>query len=187
MEILSYNANWTSVVNEALTRLGRPLIQSLEDKTQDCSIILSLLPTAIGVPCEAHNWSFLKTESQLPKNSETVNGKNTFNLPEDFARLVRVETEGEWEIFEDKIVTASASCRIAYVRLPINPLSLSVTFRNAISSYLGYLASTRLSGNQSIAQALYSEYITALEQCKFNEESLEVKASKGIYWEDMKI
>ena len=110
--------NEIEIINRALVKVGVNPIQGLNENSAE-SIVVKDMYSGVrdGVLC-AYPWTFAKRKSILTKTSTlSVDGKNSFVLPNDALRILSVNTD-EYEIAGGVLLSDEDSICINYIGRP---------------------------------------------------------------------
>jgi len=170
MSTISFDAQWLTIANRALLRVGAKALTSLEDGSPSANYCTQLLPQAIDAVLGIYPWRDCLKRAQLAPLATTpaYGYKHQFALPSDFARLKDVQAQieqgvdVEWSLEGRRICSDAVSVNILYTAQPSNPETLGPVVRDLIVKQLAYLLSVPLIKNDAISNRLMTEYTQAL-------------------------
>jgi hypothetical protein len=172
--MIVYGESWVSITNEALSRIGSSQIDSLSGASIEVGFCNKLLPSAIRVIFGTHNWNCAKARTQLSPTTDipTFGYDHYFQLPSNFSKVVEISSI-DYKIEGDRILADDDIINMIYIFLPedateINPPIL----RSALVACLAYKLSTPLSGSNSLATQLYSEFSQMVTEAKTQNDAL---------------
>ncbi|MBN2861271.1 MAG: hypothetical protein JXK93_13480 [Sphaerochaetaceae bacterium] len=170
MATISFDAQWLTIANRALLRIGSKTLTSFDDGSAESKYCTILLPQAIETVVSAYNWRDCIKRAQLaPLADAPVFGISyQFSLPEDYAKLNSVSAvdsdgnEVEWFLENGVIVSDAVSVNITYTAIPGAPENVSPSTRDLIVKQLAYLLSIPIVNNTNRTSMLLSEYSQTL-------------------------
>ena len=192
MATLSFDAQWVTIANRALLRIGYEAIASLDDGSTAANYCTQLLPQAIDTVMSVYPWRDCLKRAQLAPLAQapSFGFDYQFVLPEDFARLKSVTAldddgeECEWSLEGDKVLSDATSVSILYASLPSSPDSLSPATRDLFVRQLAYLVSIPLIKNDTISNRLLQEYQQALSLAINQDNVSHYEEDTAIDWFD---
>jgi hypothetical protein len=192
MATLSFDAQWVTIANRALLRIGYEAIASLDDGSTASNYCTQLLPQAIDAVMSVYPWRDCLNRAQLAPLAQapSFGFDYQFVLPEDFARLKSVTAldddgeECEWSLEGDKVLSDATSVSILYASLPSSPDSLSPATRDLFVRQLAYLVSIPLIKNDTISNRLLQEYQQALSLAINQDNVSHYEEDTAIDWFD---
>lgn len=174
---------WLDVVNRALTRLNKDVIESLDEGSQIAKKCNIVLPEAISSVLGLRSWRSATKRIILNADIERplFNYSYRFQLPDDYLALVRPYTldkdaipysldNKEWTIEDNAILSNYSSICITYVAFPETPKYLNPFLVKAIVSELAYELALSLTADSSLISQLYSETLTTLDTAMKRED-----------------
>ncbi len=186
MATLSFDAQWLTLANRALLRVGSKPVLSLDDGSTQANYCNQLLPQAIDSVYSVHPWrDSLKRVQLAPLASAPAYGfAYKFALPTDFARLKSVDVEGEWSLEGQVILTDSESVSIVYSAQPTTPDLAGTVLRDLLVKQLAYLLSIPLTKNDTISGRLLSEFNQALSLAINQDNYIHHEEDTRVAWYD---
>lgn len=192
MATLSFDAQWVTIANRALLRIGFEAIASLDDGSTAANYCTQLLPQAIDTVMSVYPWRDCLKRAQLAPLAQapSFGFDYQFVLPQDFARLKSVAAldddgqECEWSMEGDKVLSDATSVSILYTSLPGSPDSLSPATRDLFVRQLAYLVSIPLIKNDTISNRLLQEYQQALSLAINQDNVSHYEEDTAIDWFD---
>lgn len=154
------SVQWVDIANRALARVGYQMISRLDEGSNAANYCSSLLPDALNEVYSAHPFGcavrrvVLSPDTQRPAFGYAY----AYPLPGDCARVLSVETLGEYAIESGCIVTDMDNCQICYIAIPQTPNDTSPQMIKLITEQLAYLICMPLTRNESLTARLLSDY-----------------------------
>lgn len=157
---LSYDAQWVTLANRALLRIGSEQISSLDDGSQKANYCLQLIPQAVETVYSSYHWRIASRRVQLvPLADPPAYGyAYQFALPADFAQLRNVECASPYSISNKRILTDATEVYVSYLALPSVPTDMPVVIRDLVVRQLAYLISMPILRNDGASNRLLQEY-----------------------------
>jgi hypothetical protein len=192
MATVSFDAQWVTIANRSLLRIGFKAISALDDGSTGADYCTQLLPQAIDTVMSVYPWRDCLKRAQLaPLATSPVFGYDyQFVLPTDFARLKSVSAvdddgdDCEWSMEGDKILSDATSVSVLYTALPATPDSLSPSTRDLFVLQLAYLLSIPMIKNDTISNRLLQEYQQALSLAINQDNVTHYEEDTAIDWYD---
>lgn len=110
-------ATQVEICNIALSQLGANLINSLDERGTEQTLIKAFWDTARVSLLNTHPWNFAIKRVELARDLgiPTYEFKYQFTLPPDCLRVLQVYRDGDYRLEGRKIITNSTTCLIKYV------------------------------------------------------------------------
>lgn len=173
---------WVDVVNMALLRLNLgPLTNLQYDNSKTAVNARSHLTYAISEVLQVNDWRSATKTATLQRTLNQpifLSGKGvSFDLPDDFIRLVGVKTQAygidlKWSRQGHTIVVEepdASFCDIEYVYFPEGPGSLDPLIVTAISALLASKMAFNLTADNNLTQLLTQEFAVALANARVHD------------------
>ncbi|MEA4865353.1 MAG: hypothetical protein VB088_08145 [Sphaerochaeta sp.] len=163
---LSYDAQWVTLANRALLRIGSEQISTLDEGVPRANYCSQLLPQAIETVYSSYHWRTASKRVQLAPlaDAPAYGYAYQFALPSDCALIRSVECDGSYSISDNKILTDSVAVYVSYLALPANPSDMPVVVRDLVVRQLAYLISMPILRNDGASNRLLQEYYQAYAQ-----------------------
>jgi hypothetical protein len=168
---------WTEIANNALVRIGRKKVQTIEDTDQDfdTSLIRDQLKYAVAEVLAVRSWRCMTTQVKLEKLIYTpADYAYRYAVPQDTVRIVKVITAKEGQGYATGsayIDTDSDTCFINCIRIPDNTSTVPVWMADLFSLNLAAKIALPLSADKSILQLVQQEYAAALTNAMHTDEA----------------
>lgn len=159
---------WTKVANNALVRIGRSKVQTLDDmnKDFDVSLVRDEMEFAITEVLSMRNWRCMTIQTQLAKLNVTPSGfKYRYALPEDYVRIVGLHLESpqmDYALRVGAVDTDSDTIYLDYIKIPDDTSKYPVWMANLFSLSLANKICLALTADKSILSTIQAEYNSAL-------------------------
>jgi len=187
MPLLMQN-QWVSIANRALARIGTQSISSLDEGSTASLYCSKLLPEAVQSVYGQYDWRSARKRIQLaPLETDPIyEWDYAFQLPSDFARLISVDTENEYSLEGQTILSNDEDLYITYIAYPIEATFIPGYISHLLVTFLAFLLSTPMSSNESMAQRLLGEYQIALERAKIDDNAGVYQTPAESFYEDLR-
>lgn len=159
MALPRYPTAWEEIANLALTRLGKPQIDRLDEGTPSANYCQSYLGETIDYVLGIRDWSAPRKRVALGRLSTAELGYDyAYELPADLIRLVEVDAGGGvWVNEGGKILTDAEAVTINYIKRPESPSELPPHIIRAIIATLAFRLTTPLTMGENTTQRLRIE------------------------------
>lgn len=156
-----FDSQWVTIANTALLWIGAETISSMDDGSPGANFCAQLMPQAVKTVYSSYLWTqaLRKTELAPMINTPSHFYKYQFALPQDFALLKSVESEGQYAVERRRILSDSKKLYITYVAIPSHPKDMSPALEDLVTRQLAYLLSTPMLKNSEISNRLSKEYM----------------------------
>lgn len=163
MTMITFDAQWVTIANRALLRIGSDQISSLDDGSVGANFCSQLLPQALETCYSSYHWRSAAKRAQLvPLAIAPAYGfAYQYILPRDFALIRTVQCDGAYEIEGMRILSDSTAMSISYVAIPSTPSEMAPILRDLVVRQLSYLISIPMLKNDTISNRLSQEYMQA--------------------------
>lgn len=108
-----------SICNEALLLIGADDINSFDDNTNEARLCKSVYQTTKETLYQYHPWRFSLMQKDLGgalNQDPLFKWRYKFQLPVDMLRIVALENDENYEIYETTLYTDVNPCRLIYQR-----------------------------------------------------------------------
>lgn len=106
-----------SIINTALLMIGANDINSLSDATAEAKLANSVYQDIKNSLLQYNPWRFSLKQKDLGGalvSDPLFKWEKQYQLPSDLLRVINLEGDAPYEIYEDKICTDVSPCRIVY-------------------------------------------------------------------------
>jgi len=179
---------WVTICNRALSRIGTQLISSLTDGSTPAIYCNNLLPEVVQSVYGQYDWRSAKKRLQLSALEDVplYGFSYAYQLPNDFMRLVSVDSENEYQIEGTTLLSSDEDMYITYIGYPVEADKVPGYIAHAMVTYLAFLLSTPLTSNEGLTQRLLAEYQMALEQAKVADNAGRYETPLPGWYEDVR-
>lgn len=186
MAQITYDAQWVTIANRALLRIGSDQISSLDNGTSGANFCTQLLPQAIETCYTSYHWrSATKRADLAPLAKSPAYGfAYQFSLPQDFALIKSVECDQPYEIEGLRILSNATEMRITYIALPLLPTDIAPIMRDMVVRQLAYLISIPMLKNDTISNRLAQEFMQAYGMAVQKDSIANSEADTSVGWYD---
>jgi hypothetical protein len=184
---LVFTKEWLNVANKALNLIGESPLQSLSGSSSNNESLNIQLPAAVEAVLSSYPFRCATRRTVLAPDADTVPAFGyaySFPLPENFARLVRVENNKDFMLEGGSILSNDTPLAIVYVALPKDPHSLSHSVIEAISLTLAYKMAQTATANDSLLNRLRQDAALALVQAEKDDKAGHEQDSSMAWWGD---
>jgi hypothetical protein len=183
---LSMQNQWVSIANRALARIGTQSISSLDEGSTASKYCSSLLPEAVQSVYGQYDWRSARKRIELAPLTELpiYDWSYAYQLPVDFARLLSVDSENEYSLEGQTILSNDEEMSITYIAYPVEATFIPGYISHLLVTFLAFLLSTPLVSNETMAQRLLQEYQTALERAKVDDNAGVYETPPEAFYED---
>lgn len=162
--------DYVTIANIALTKLGQyTSLISLNDNTRPAIVMNAQYENARDLVLSEYDWPFA-TKKDILAPSVTApawGGGNYFQLPSDFISVVGLENPYDtWELEGQFILANTDTLNIKYVYRETDPNKFSPMFVEAYSSYLAYLTSMQITGDEKLKGDMLQIYARDLNRAR---------------------
>jgi len=157
----------TAIVNLALSRVGEPAIESIDDTGSEVARkVRTVYEHCVKTLSRMTQWQCLKKRVQLTQNATApaFGYSYSYNLPEDFVRMISVNDIDAWdqedwyELEQGKLLIDQDEAKIVYVAYTEDTTKFDPLFTEALSVLLASRLATIIRQDENLAIALYQEY-----------------------------
>lgn len=162
-----------SICNLALTMLSTARISSLSEDSENARKCNSIYDdTRDGLFAE-HDWNFLRAERELASTTDdpelSDNWTEVYQIPADCLRVIRMEYDYPFAIFEDKLYCNVDSAKIEYIKKITDPEKFSSGFVNALAAKIAAILAYGITQNATLAQTMFDLAEKSLKIAKWND------------------
>lgn len=158
----------TNICNQALGRIGSPHVMDINDaNSKSARVCKETFEISVREVARAGEWNCLKKRVALARLTEApaFEWAYQFQLPVNFISMVELNgvpvsgTLGEeWEIEADKLLTDAEEAKIRFIGYDEDTHKWDALFVNAVVVNLASKIALPIRQDESLAQALLSEY-----------------------------
>jgi hypothetical protein len=159
-----------SICNMALTMLSTSRITSLtqdDENARKCNAIYEMTRDFL---LGEHNWNFTLKEAELALSEtepESEDWAYAFALPSDCLRIVRLDGDYDYKIFQQLVYTNTDEAVAQYIAKITDPSKFSIGFVNALATRLAALLAFGVTQNASLADLMSKMAERALKEAKW--------------------
>ena len=137
-----------SIYNNALSKVCRKRLASVDEGSYQSNICNELYPNALRDALNESSWSSALKRVKLVQLSDSpVAGySNAFRIPNDFVRLINAYTgtdrdsfDFQWEIQGSTLITNESDVYIKYVAVPLTSEEMNQSLTNAVVQKLAIM------------------------------------------------
>ena len=161
----------TEICNRALTLLGESTIISIDQNTPNAIALRNCYTFALENLLRTYNWNFAVKRANLAQlvASPEFGYSYAYQLPGDFLRLKKSDTECRVEVEGDTLVTDSSSLRIVYIAYVEDTEKFDASFSNFLAIQLARELAFNITSEASVADRLEALYKEAKREAKKND------------------
>jgi hypothetical protein len=141
-----------SVVNGALIMVGADDINTLNDNTMEAKLAKSVYTDTKQMLLQYYPWRFslkqIDLGGALVAPPLFAKWKYKYKLPADTLRIISLENEEDYEVFEDEVYTNVNPCRIIY-QFKISETDMPSYFIRSLQFHLARIFSISLQEDKS--------------------------------------
>ena len=154
----------TSIINNALGRIGVATISSVSDDSNEARLANSTYNQTLGDLLTAHDWSFAikRVELALDVQVPLFDYSRQYLLPVDCLKVISISGDGAFEVEGNKLLTDEPSVKLQYTSLVEDPNEFSSTFAEVLSARLAYEWSIPLVNSTTLTELYYALYTEKL-------------------------
>lgn len=159
-----------SIANLALTMLSTARIASLTEDSENARKVNTIFEMTRDSMLGEHNWNFARGEATLALTTitpATGDWTNVFQLPTDCLRVIRMDGDYDFRIYEDKLYTNVSDCVIEYQKKITDPTLLSLMFVRAFALRIAADLAFGITQNATLAEGMEKKAIQALKEAKW--------------------
>ena len=168
---------FVEIANRAITFLGATPITSLEDDTKEGRAIKRLFEQTRDQLLRDHSWNFAIKRVSLAANTTApvYEYTNAFDFPNNTLRIIEVNTEEQWAVEGQQIVTdAAAPLQIVYVERVTDPNLFDTKFIEAYSLRLA----ADIAASQTVAATAEQKFASMLKEARLVDSQETLSASE---------
>lgn len=157
----------TAIANQALSRLGQPAIQDIDDSASVIAVKLeNIFEQSVRALGRMHPWKCLKARAVLTQNATAplFGYTYSYNLPENFIRMVSLNDTDSWDqedwytIEQGQLLTDEDAAKIVYVKYITDSTVYDALFIEALATYMAAKAATIIRQDEQLGLALMQEF-----------------------------
>lgn len=148
------------IINKALLLLGANVITSLDEGSNESTIVGALYPAVRKSCLSIHPWNFAITEVELPAvtGGSSFKHQYQYNWPSDCLRLLRVYDDPDYKVKGRSVYTNSDSCKIRYIFDNVDTTTWTPTFDNLVAHKLAAELAYPITKSTSLMEAMTNLY-----------------------------
>jgi hypothetical protein len=154
------------ICNLALGWLGANLITAIDEDSNEAKLCNATFEHSRDACLEDYDWSFAMTRARLtPLTSSPAFGySNAFQRPSDCVRITAASssadfnTDTDWRIEEDTIVSDAGTLYIRYVKKITNTAKFTAGFTHALAAKLAADLAVPITGSREMQDLMYKMY-----------------------------
>lgn len=136
-----------SVCNTALIMVGADEINSFSDNTAEAKLAAAVYADTKNTLLQYHPWRFSLIQKDLGGELTAAplfdKWKYRYQLPPDLLRIIQLEDQENYEIYEDELYTNASPCRVVYQR-KVNESEMPSYFIRCLNFHLARIFSISL-------------------------------------------
>lgn len=156
-----------AICNRALQKVGEPQITSLDDPSRAARECKRLYSFARDMLQRIYVFNFTITRVSLPEigGFSDFDFSNAYNLPNDYMRLVKINTSAEYRIEGNRIlINQAAPLDIVYCRRVTNTTQFDPLFTEALAAYMASELAEIILQSANKKEQLYSLFIAMVNR-----------------------
>lgn len=156
-----------AICNRALQKVGEPQITSLDDPTNGARECKRLYTFARDMLQRGYVFNFTITRVLLPEVGGYQGREfgNAYNLPSDYMRLVKVETQREYRVEGNRILINQAGpLELVYCRKIEDTTKFDPLYTESLSAYMASELAEVILQSNSKKQQLYDLFLVTLQR-----------------------
>lgn len=164
---------WVSMANSALSRINNEVIETLDDASTSAMLCRQLLPQCTKAILARNDWKCARKRARIAPLLETpaFGYSHKFQMPSDYVRLVKIESDEAWEREGTMILSNADSLKIIYIAYPSTPDSLDSLVVDAITTMLAAELSITLCTDSTLTNLLYQEAEVKIQNARLQEQA----------------
>ena len=150
-------ASVIQICNAALVLCGQNRITSLEDGNTASGLCSEMYPIVMESLTREHPWNFATRRAQIAESTDKPawGYEHQYQLPDDSVVISEVDTDDDWEVEGEYIVTnATAPLNVKYRVIVDDPNKTDPIFRKLLAYELAITIGPRLTQSRSKLQEL---------------------------------
>jgi len=162
-----------SICNLALTMLSTGRISSLTEDSENARRCNAIYESTRDALLAEHNWNFARAERTASASTNEVvlldNWTEVHQIPNDCLRIIRVENDYPFSVYEDKIFSNVETLRIEYIKKITDPQKFSFGFVEALAAKIAAILAYGITRNASFASGIVQYAEDRLKIAKWND------------------
>lgn len=156
------------IASNALVRIGVPPISSFNEGGAAGQAAANLYEPTIRALLSENRWRFAAVKRQLAQlTAAPLNDwQYAYQLPSDLLILYRTYPTSDYEVFENRLFTNSATCEIDYIAR-INESLWPAYFQLAVEYKLASEFALIVTSNRSMAETYEMKYSEQIKKARF--------------------
>lgn len=156
-------ASKINIINQALSKLGEPAIESLSQDTKQAREALLIYDDKRQAMLQEHKWNFAIKRASLAAlpTAPLYEYDGAFQIPTDSLRVISLEFQDDdaWEVEGDSILAQSTTTiNIKYISDITSEDAMTAQFREAFAAFLAWSLAESLVKTATVKSDLGQEY-----------------------------
>lgn len=170
---MQWKATWVSMANMALSRINNQVIETLDDASNTAMLCRQLLPQCTKAILAQNDWKCARKRALVAPQLEppAFGYSHRFQMPNDYVRLMAIESDGTWEREGDGILSNDEYLKIIYIAYPPTPDTLDSLLIDAITTMLAAELSVTLCTDSTLTNLLYQEMEVKIQKARLQEQA----------------
>ncbi len=170
---MDWSQTWLGIANNALSRINKSPLQTLDDSSTSALLCRQLIPESVKNILNQYPWHSARKRTVLAPLTETpeYGYRNVFEMPDDYIRLVSVDSLYRWSREGNRILSDDGTLCIIYVAVPASPYTLDPLIVDTITAQLASQLAVSLTSDSSLVNLLYQETEIKLQKAKLQEDA----------------
>lgn len=150
----------TDICNSALIKLGSERITNLNEDNKRARLCLEQYPKIKKRVLRGHNWTCAIKRALLPKLTQTLEfgEQNLFQKPLDCLRIVSINSEFEYKMEGDKILSLVDELNLSYISSETPEELFDVCLQEALACALAADLCYAINQSTNMKQSLLQEF-----------------------------
>lgn len=146
-----------SICNLALTTLSTSRISDLDEDSENarkCNAVYSYVRDNL---MSQRNWNFATAEASLASVDATPvlgDWSNVYQIPTNCLRVIRQEGDYDFKIFDSKLYSNEATCKIQYIERITDAGAFPAYFANALAAEIAAVLAYGITQNATLAAGI---------------------------------
>lgn len=165
------------IINKALLLLGANPITSLDEGSNESTIVGALYPGVRQSCLSIHPWNFAITEAELPAvtGGSSFKHQYQYHWPSDCLRLLKVYDDNDYKVKGRSVFSNRESCTIRYVFDNVDTTTWTPTFDNLVAYKLASELAYPITKSTSLMEAMTNLYGRFVIEAKAIDASEEIE------------
>ena len=164
-------ASKLNIINQALSKLGEPPIESLSEDTKQAREALLIYDDKRQTLLQEHKWNFAIKRAALAAlpAAPLYEYEGAFQIPTDSLRVISLEFEndGQWEVEGQTILShQTGTINIKYISDVVSEDLMTAQFRETFAAFLAWSLAESLVKTSTVKDQLGQEYSDKLRTAR---------------------